>query len=353
MEIIPLTKERYGEWNDFCEKSDDAWFWHTTYWLEYALEYRPEVKKQNLSFFVFDKNTPLAICPLVLENDGTVIQFSLAGDFGQLPALKNGLNSTVNNQILKFVFEHIDILAKKNKVKKSLMRSTVLLKSESKSNILVKFGYLDASLTTQVIDTQKTLQEIKKDIRHGHLSDITKAGKILAADVFDKVSLTKEIFEKYVDLHFKAAGRVTRPRSTFDAMFDIVKRGDGFLLGAKKDGIYIGFSYFLLYKNKSYYFSACNDPEFEDVPIAHFIQWNALVWMNKSKCSAYEIGWQHYGPTLLGTPSAKEINIDRFKRGFGGDARVLFRGEKYYDDKLFIDVYTKRIQEFAKSIQKT
>jgi hypothetical protein len=350
MEIAPLTKEKYKEWDAFCKESDDAWFWHTTGWLLFMLDYKPEIKKQNLSFFVFDKEILLAVCPLMLETNEGISQFSLAGDYGQIPALKRGLNDSVRNQIFKFIFEHIDNLAKKHNAKRILMRFPVLTTPMATSNILTKFGFLDASLATQVVDMRIPFQELKKNLRHGHASDITKATKILTGHIFDSSSITKEIFEEYIKLHFKASGRVTRPRSTFDKMFDFIKEGSGFLVGAQKDGIYIGFSYFYLYKNSVYYGSACNDPEYGNIPIAHFIQWKAIEWMHNKKCVLYEIGWQHYGPTLLGTPSEKEINIDRFKRGFGGDACTLFRGEKYYDKEFFLDTYGKRVQEFAKNI---
>jgi len=63
----------------------------------------------------------------------------------------------------------------------------------------------------------------------------------------------------------------------------------------------------------------------------------------------YEIGWQNYGHTMSDAPSIKEINISKFKRGFGGFTVPLFRGEKYYDKKFFQEVYQKRINNFATS----
>jgi hypothetical protein len=350
MITIPFTLDKYEEWDSFCEESDDAWFWHTTGWLKYSLGYKPEIKKDILSFLVFHDKVLLAICPLVLETKDGIAQFSQAQSYGESPALKNGIAKSLKSELWKVIFGHIDELAKEYKVKRILIRLPVLASSKVLSNILVKFGYLDTSTNTQVIDMRKSFLEIKKDIRNGHISDIKKIEKTLTADIFDKSSITKKIFEKYIDLHFKAAGRATRPRSTFDMMFDFIKEGKGFLIGAKKGKEYVGFSYFYLYKGSVYYGSSCNDPEFGNIPIGHFIQWNALVWMHKNKCILYEIGGQSYGPTLLETPSPKEINISQFKRGFGGSTCTLFRGEKYYDKKYFLDVYTKRIQEFAKNI---
>ena len=132
-------------------------------------------------------------------------------------------------------------------------------------------------------------------------------------------------------------------------MHDLIERGNAFLIGAKRGNLFVGFSYFFLYKDNVYYGSSCNDPQARDIPIAHFIQWKAIEWMKKKKYNYYEIGWQEYSSTLSDAPSVKEINIGRFKRGFGGFTAPLFRGEKYYDKKFFQEVYQERIKNFAAS----
>ena len=42
MEIVSLSRPYWEKWNKFCIQSDDAWFWHTTWWMEYALKHNPE-----------------------------------------------------------------------------------------------------------------------------------------------------------------------------------------------------------------------------------------------------------------------------------------------------------------------
>ena len=50
MEIVPFEKIQKGDWNKFCKKSDDAWFWHLSEWIEYTLNYSPESQPENFSF---------------------------------------------------------------------------------------------------------------------------------------------------------------------------------------------------------------------------------------------------------------------------------------------------------------
>jgi len=352
MEINYLQEKDYKKWDDFCQKNDDAWFWHTSSWLEYNLNYKPNLNSENKSFMIFDNQELIAICPLILENNNDIKEFSYGSYYAPLPVFKNNLNKTIRKKVEKFVFSQIDSLAIKFNVKRTRFKFSVLNKSfietgDQKYNYLMKFAYLDNSINTSVIDLNKTENELKLDLSHGHNSAINKSLKILKEEIFNKSNITLEIFEKYINLHFKASGRSTRPKITFDIMFDLIKKGEAFLVGVKKENVFIGFSYFFLYKNNVYYGSSCNDPNIKNISIAHFIQWKAILYMKKIKCNYYEIGWQNYSNTLSDFPNKKEKNISLFKRGFGGSTFPLFMAEKYYDKKYFLNVYKKRINDYC------
>ena len=358
MKIIELTADKYGEWDEFCLASDDAWWQHTSNWLKLCLDYKPELKSESKYFMVFDDNRLIAICPLMLETNNGNKEFSHTGGYyAPMPALANDLTKKEKEKTLKFIFSHIDDLASQHQVKRAMFTSPVLNKSyietwDQKINYLVKFGYFDCSSITQVIDLKKSMQELRRDIRHGHDSDIGKSSKILEAEIFCKDNINREVFEKYIDLHAKASGRTTRPMSTFNIQYDFVKQGNAFLVGAKKDGVFVGFSFFSLFKNNVYYGSACNDPDIEKiVAIGHFLQWEAIKWMKEKGCKFYEIGLVNYGVSLAHFPSRKEIEIGRFKRGFGGFAIPVFQGEKYYSKEYFMEIYQVRIRKLADSIE--
>jgi hypothetical protein len=218
----------------------------------------------------------------------------------------------------------------------------------------MKFGFLDISLNTQIIDLTKTLDELRLDLRHGHDSDIDRASKFLKGEIFDKSNITKKAFDKYVELHLLAGGkaRKNRPMRTFAIMYDLIKEDKAFLIGAIKDDSFIGFSFFYIFKDNVYYGSSCADPQNANLPVAHFIQWQAIEWMKQKKYKFYELGWQFYSPTLSEIPSQKEIDIARFKRGFGGFTVPFFRGEKYYDKKYFLKIHQSRIKKYAQSMNK-
>ena len=356
MEVIKLTKDKYKDWDNFCFKSDDAWFWHTTNWLEYNLNYKPKLNPENKSFLVVNNKQILAICPLILETNSSVKEFSFGGIYGPIPAFLNEMSEKMKNKVMKMVFAEIDNLALENSVKRVLFRFSVLNKrfienNQQRYNYLMKFGYLDNSLNTRIIGLSKNISDLRKDIRHGHDYDIDKASKILKAEIFFKDNINKEIFHQYENLHYKASGRKTRPKITFDLMYQCIEKDNAFLIGAKREDVFVGFSYFYLFKNNVYYGSSCNNPDFLDIPISHFIQWVGIKEMRKRNCEFYEIGRQYYSYTLSDFPEPKEVNISRFKRGFGGFTMPLFRGEKYYDKDYFIKVQNERINKFKDNIK--
>lgn len=355
METVLLTKDAYKAWDEFCLESDDAWFWHTSKWMEYVLNFWPDSTSVSKSFFVMKNGRAAAICPLILEENNRVKEFSYLRSFGFLPALSNYLTKKEREQVMKFSFERIDFLARENGVKRTSMRCAVLNPSfietrEQSYNHTMRFGYLDNSLNTQVIDLRRPLDEVRRDVRHGHDADIDKASKVLRSEIFDHSNITKEVFDGYLSLHHGDKGRLKRKEITFDMMYGWIKENNAFLIGAKKEGKFVGFSYFYCFKNNVYYGSACNDPEAGNLPVAHFIQWSAIQWMHEKKFKFYETGWQYYANTLSDFPTKKEVDISRFKRGFGGRTAPLFRGEKYYDKDYFLEAHKERMQKYMDSM---
>lgn len=356
MEIINLTPELYKQWDDFCLKSDDAWFWHTSGWQEYNLNYQPKMRPEIKSFLAVDDKRVVAVCPLIsVEIDG-VKEFSFCGVHGPMPAFFNDLSKKEKDKVIKFVFGQIDELAVQNGVKRVKFYFSVLSQAMAetagfKFNFSEKFGYLNNNLNSLVINLTKPLNQLWKEVSHGHQADVNRSAKVLKAEVFNRDNVSAEIFNQYVEMHQKAAGRQTRPAITFEMMKKWIGQNKAFLIGAKKENKFIGFAYFFLYKNNVFYGSSCNDPEYKNLPLAHFIQWNAIKWLNERKYKYYEIGWQIYNEGLSDYSTKKRINIGKFEKGLGGEVRPLLMSEKYYDKAFFLKVYNSRINRFARTIK--
>jgi hypothetical protein len=133
-------------------------------------------------------------------------------------------------------------------------------------------------------------------------------------------------------------------------MYDWIRDGYGVLFGAKLDGRPVSFAYVNILKQCAYYSSACNDPEIEGLPLAHFVQWQILNWLHGHGFRYYEVGWQFYSPTEVLPASEKEVAISRFKRGFGGFAVPIVLSERFLSRNDYISVCEERMVRFAETL---
>jgi hypothetical protein len=353
MDINKLSADTCQTWNDFCGRTGEAWFWHTTKWLDYCVSYGAEpYQTRNNSFYVADDTGILAICPLLLENREGTLEFSTSGSggYGISPAFRDDLKEERREKIQKLIFTRVDQIAEANNVKRALFRISPLTLPADGYNWLLKYGYFDASLNSQLIDLSFPEDALWGSLRKGHKYDVNRGERFYDIRLFDKNNADKAVFDQYRLLHHKAAGRVTRPLATFEMMYDWILAGEGMLCGISKAGQYVGFSYINIYKNSAFYSSASDDPEFKaSIPISHVIQWSIIRWLKANGCRTYEIGTQQFGPLVHDVPSPKDLSISFFKRGFGGRTVPLFRAEKYYDREFMSRSFTERIKKVAES----
>ena len=355
MKAVKLTKDKHRIWDEFCLKSDDAWFLHSTDALEYYLNYKPELKSQNLSFLVYVKDEVKAIVPLASEVyiiDGEEEhEFSLGGAALLVPALSNDLSSTKRDSIYEFILDEVDCLAYENIISRASFRqmpiSLGFLKRVIPFNDILKFGYLDISLNTLIIDLKKTEEELWDNLRRNHRRNILKADKF-KFEVYTSKNITKDVYAQYKEAHHRAAGRKTRPDITFELMFDWIEKDLAFLSVVEFEEKLIGFEYFIVYKGNVVGGSAANDTDYKHLPIRHFLEWESILWMKKNGFSFYEIGLQQYGVLPYDFPDEKQLNITHFKKGFGGTAVPLFIGEKIYNEQYFKKIHEERYRKFLK-----
>ncbi len=360
LNVKPYSAEKIKDWDEFCLNSPDAWFWHSSGWLEYTLNFRPQLNTINLSFWVYSEKRPVAIVPLtkeiVLKGKNTVKEFSFGGAVGAaIPALAlaDGLNPEEREKISDYVFTTIDDLAKKENIVRARFCSSPLAPISRAGGIqrifFQKYGYLDVSLETLLVDLRLSKDQLWGRMRRNHHRNIKK-GEKYKISFYTSKNVTTEIFEEYKTLHTKAAGRQTRPDRTFELMHEWLKENLAFLVAVQKDNKNIAFEYFSVYKNSVYASSAANDPEYETQPIRHALEWEAILWMKEKGYDFYEMDIQYRGQLPHDLPDTKLMSISHFKKGFGGFSVPQYLGEKYYDRNFFLQEQTKRVQQFALSL---
>src|SRR3989344_3833877 len=205
LSIKPHSAKEPKDWDEFCSKSPDAWFWHTSGWREYTLNFRPLLQTTDLSFWIYHENKPVAIVPLTKE-------------------------SVV---LARFCSSPLASISREGGIQRMFFQ---------------KYGYLDVSLETLLVDLHLPKDQLWKRVRRNHHRNVKK-GEGYKISFYTSKNVTPEIFEEYKTLHTKAAGRQTRPDRTFELMYEWLKGNIAFLVAVQKDNKNIAFEYFSVYKN--------------------------------------------------------------------------------------------------------
>jgi hypothetical protein len=195
---------------------------------------------------------------------------------------------------------------------------------------------LDVSGATQLIHLESTEEDLWGRVRSGHRQDIKKAEALCELHMWHGAGVTDEKFREYQELHQKDAGRATRSQRSFDLMLDWVRREQAVLVEAGSEGVAIAFSLFIVFGTGAYYASSCKDPDHSRIPASHLIQWRTMLWLKERGYRHYDLGPQHFAASLVHVPSAKDLGISTFKRGFGGSTvRVPF--SEFFFSTMFLE----------------
>lgn len=347
-QIQRYSSELEAERAALLEQSRDAWFWHTTAWLEFAIEVGREHFIGDLSFVIEHDGALAAVCPVVLEQREGYRRFTYLGEFIPFPALRHDLADAVREKLLDVYVDEIARLAVEHDVAYTRIAVPALAPWRLRAaiptlNPLLERGFFDLAWQTQIIDLTAPEEELWRGLRKGHRSDVKRAAASAEVRFWDRTTITAEKFAQYRELHIKDAGRVTRSMRSFDLMHEWITSGNGLLVEAAIGGRPIAFALLVLFGRGAYYGSGCKDPD-EALPSSHLIQWESLRRLKARGYTHYDIGVQHFGSQLHHVPSDKEIGISSFKRGFGGKTMPVVTAERFYSPLIFGQQWKRRLE---------
>ena len=339
LEISREVAEDRERWDRFCSEDATGWFWHTTAWREYTLAYGSSLASRSLAFGVMDGEQLVAATPLMLERHqgaaGPRHELSFGGAACWAPALARGLSAEARQAALGHALEEIDGIAGTEGAARASLQLSPLVPDLGAATVSLlgaatEAGWVDASVTTQVVDLSLSEDQLHRRMHTGHRRNVKKAQRSLTVDAHHAETASDGPFDAYRRIHEKAAGRVTRPDSTFEQMREWISEGNGLLLCAQRDGEIVGCVYVLLSGDAAYYASGANDPAAAGEPVGHILHWEAIRWLKAKGLRRYELGPEKRGMLPHDPATSKDLGIARFKRGFGGVTAPLVVREKYY-----------------------
>ena len=338
-DFVSFEKIGFQQWDEFCLKSDGAWFRHSSPCLQFCL--RLNHLNKNLSFGIVDGGALLLVVPLIQQpivEKRDLFEFAMGGDPTPYPAIKNDLPDSISTRLINSVFEKINELAKNNSVVYSRFfidpLSKIFVCGAHRDNPLLKLGYNNISLTANIVDLSIPETELFHNIRDGYRYDIKKISQSnFVIDFFDKTSIGDEIFKIYKDIYFSSAGKEVGTKERWDATYELIKQGNAILaLEKNEEGAYISGVVCFIYKNKAYYAFGATASDFKKMNgIGQLLQWEIIKYLKAHNFEHYGLGWNYYPMISDDVYSPKELNISFFKSGFGGIIHPLIRGEKFYD----------------------
>lgn len=175
---------------------------------------------------------------------------------------------------------------------------------------------------TQIIDLRKPENELFKSTRKSYKSLINWGRKNLNIRIINANSISMNDIKSFRQLHIREAGRETRSKKSWGIQFDMILKGNAFLVTAE-DGCSLVSAAIFIHSNKYCYYgvSASNRSMF-DKPLSHAVIWSAILHAKILGCHYFEMGEQLYFKQGNPAPSEKELGISKFKAGFGGNTKI-------------------------------
>ncbi len=181
-----------------------------------------------------------------------------------------------------------------------------------------------------LVDLSLTPERLLSEVRSRYRPLINWGRKKLVMSYVNAASPDRSMFESFREFHFRIAGRITRPTSSWEVMFDTLRGGKGELSLAHDDtGTLVSSALIIDGASTAIYASAVYDRDQFDKPLGHWPMFDAILRARQRGMRYFEVGEIPW----VGTATQKEENIAFFKRGFaslfGYDLRWnIDRGEK-------------------------
>lgn len=315
-----------SSWDDLITKLEGPL--HNCTWnnLNYYSAYN---KIENISFMIFHENKLIALIPFAKNLNKTKLSFSFGNNLIFSPVFSPKITQSLRKRIYNFTFELIKKKFKLKKIKINYQVSPVYFKN-NKVEICSKnqFELLAYSKNfnvhnTLILDLTEEEDQLILNMSKYHRKNINKTSKIknLKFEVLNKKKSRNSIIEKFTEFkkyHRISAGRVTRPKKTWDIMLKKIYENEADLFYLNFDKKRISYLYCARYQDFAWGWSQVNLKKYEHISPRHFLEWNAMKYYKKNKLNFYEIGERYYAQNDF-IPSDKEISISEFKEKFGSN----------------------------------
>ncbi len=290
--------------------------------VEYSKEYASGSKFEDVSFIAEENGAPLmGLRIAVREHPDGRREISGFGRHlvfveGKIPDApqRDGAAGMVREELQKILQAHEGAPAFYFELRPTL--SPV-------GRLLLDAGGTATARFTQLIDLSAPETQLRSQIRKSYKSLLNWGSKNLALRLLDHSNVTPEAMEQFRQLHIEVAGRETRSKQSWDMQLEMIRQQEAFMVLGELEGRLVTAGLFLHSAKYCLYGVSASKRELFEKPLGHIILWTAILQAKKIGCHYFELGEQLFPRQGATPPTAKELNISGFKKGFGGETKTV------------------------------
>ena len=329
-----------SEWHNFTTHADYLPVSYKSSTLKYKVEYfaKKYRRSSETTVSIISGDKIVGIWPLHISEDSTGLHLTTCGDNVIAPLFISNLSPDQTKKIARACIEYADKICCENSIDLWNCHEYFLSRNDGVSvwhDELMRAGANSSVSYVLYADLRLSEQEYKKRLRKSYRSLINSAAKHFGVKILDTNHCGATVlWEQFISLHIKAAGRQTRSSKSWDLLYEMLQQKQADLIYVKDiNNNMIGCSFFNHTANEVSYSVAAYERSVFDKPIGHAIQFKLIKLMRATSRSWYRLGPMQY-PFSDDEVSVKEQNISKFKSGFATNVFAEFKFVKRHKQQL-------------------
>ncbi len=351
MKII-FSKSLSKNQHEAClEEIGNYQIYHTEKLLNYYLR---NSKINDKSFFIFEKDKPLAFAPLGITNESNRLSLSFSTVACHTPIISHDMSSQNKRKFYKKLYSIIYKIGVEYKCKSfefffhpiRFLKGQCKIDYKESMKILSCFDVSYVAINTNIIDLNFSHDDLFMNLRKTMRKEL-RSKKYEELEFFkinsenrDKDQI-KDFFNLYKNYHFISANRQTREDSSWEYMLSLLfeNRADLFAIRRPTDKKFLSFLYCFKEKNFAIGASQVNITNVNDLKkysLRSFIEYKAIEYYKNNNFRFYEVGQTYYYDRDFKSFTEKHKRIGLTKLQFGGDLYPIFYFKfNFENDSIF------------------
>ena len=351
MKIVFSKNLSKNQHEAYLNEIGDYQIYHTEKLLNYYFHTSKIIDK---SFFILEKDKPLAFAPLGIVKEDKLTTLSFSAVACHTPTISHNMASQNKRKLYKKLFSIIYETGVKNKCKSfefffhpiRFFNDQCKIDYKESMKILSCFDVAYVVINTNIIDLSLSPDNLFMNLRKAMRKEL-RSKKYKELEFFkinsqnrDKDQI-KDFFNLYKKYHFISAKKQTRKDSSWKYMLNLLydDRADLFAIRRLEDKKFLSFLYCFREKNFAIGASQVNitsSKELKRYSLRSFIEYKAIEYYKNINFRFYEVGQTYYYDKDFKSFTEKHKRIGLTKLQFGGDLYPIFYFKFDFDkDSIF------------------